>query len=48
MGSYAGVDYNSLYLTVNSEVIYSHYKGKGMKWGRLEWGRRIRLRVTKV
>ncbi len=29
-----GVGYNSPYLTVNSEVIYSHYKGKGMDWGR--------------
>ncbi len=37
MGPYAGVDYNSLYLLVNSVVSYpfhTHYKGKGAEWGR--------------
>jgi hypothetical protein len=35
MGPYAGVDYNSPYLIVNSLVSYSpHYKGKGVDLGR--------------
>jgi hypothetical protein len=35
MGPYAGVDYNSPYIIVNSLVSYPpHYKGKGVKWGR--------------
>ncbi len=35
MEPYAGVDYNSPYLIVNSLVSYSpHYKGKGVDLGR--------------
>jgi hypothetical protein len=34
MGPYAGVDYNSPYLIVNSGVtIHNHYKGKCVEWG---------------
>jgi hypothetical protein len=36
MGPYAGVDYNSPYLIVNSVVSYPpHYKWKGVEWENL-------------
>ncbi len=36
MGTYAGVDYNSPYLIVNSVVSYPPpcYKRKGVEWGK--------------
>jgi hypothetical protein len=38
MGPYAGVDYNSPYLIVNSAVSYPPpLQGKGVEWGNLSY-----------